>query len=1055
MPSFYIPNAGGYGKAQNKDDSDSDSQTFTRTGKANKSGFYVPSAASYAKVYEQEEDERKRREQEQKVTERKKQEEANKKPGLLESVWGAVSQISKPIGEGGINVFANIGQSMADTARTAVKQAENSVRVQANNGSTPLVGEKLRQNQNAEIDRALKAGEIDQRRADELRKKTDVAATRTTESVKKAEQKTGVKYDQDAGALAALDTATMFTGLGLGEIGKQVFSKTYQAAAKRLGRDLTGAETKTIADNIKAKLPEEPSQKTVTTQVAQPQPTKIEVTEPIVLEKPQRMSSVSTTKVVPEELKPTTEIPIAKESIPTIKEPKTTLDNRLAAHSEMNKKLAFNSGSEYRLSMELSKAKRGLTGRSTVQELRDATKYLASNHAGKEITAAGEDAVLTGKTSFGRHEVRLADGSTKYVDADKIKAPKPTIADARDHLKSEAETYLRNREGLYGIKYDEVAPVASKAKEVAPTSQVIDIEQPAPAPQPKQSATDSTARLKQEALKYKSAEEFLKSRGDKQLHGTTKDFVAFDFNKVGTRNPDDLGYAGKGIYLTNSKQVAESFAKGRDVATPNANKQGRIVEAYLDPSSKVLEVKDFDELEDILGVPKFRDRPNGVGFEYSKVQAPLITKKAKDLGYDAIRVGNGELDKYGTKTHETAVLNPDKIHTKQQLTDLYNEAHAEAKSSAKAATKSAAKDTSESKTYKNSSKELKTAVDARLYESNPELFNTAETGRVFSEGGGTDIPSLHVNDLKRYFGHTEDIPAKYKRTTGDEDIDLLAARAGYDDVDKFVEDIQQELAARSGARESKKKLAELWNDPDLIASVQKQLDDEKAMYGSEDGFVPSKKDEKELLKAKYGEGARPIKNKESAAPEELGKNYKGNRQMRGDTVSGNALRLEQNALEKKLTDNLGDLAEYKSINMKEQADKAIKLINNDRQKAIDIIDGKANPPGNLKAQSVHQALEEIAIQDGDVSLLQKLAKSHVNRELSESAQNLRIAAERDPQSAVENIRQLQDVRKEMAEKRSGSTVKKEATKIKAEIDKVTPKATKQDWASFVKELQCR
>lgn len=174
----------------------------------------------------------------------------------------------------------------------------------------------------------------------------------------------------------------------------------------------------------------------------------------------------------------------------------------------------------------------------------------------------------------------------------------------------------------------------------------------------------------------------------------------------------------------------------------------------------------------------------------------------------------------------------------------------------------------------------------------------------------------------------------------------------------------------------------------------------------------------------------------------------------GDTVSGNARRIEAKAVEKKLTDKFEDLPEYKAINMKEQADEAINLVNNDRKLAEEIIAGKANAPGNLRAQSVHQALEEIATKNGDVDLLQKLARSPINTELSKSAQNLRIAAERDPYSAVENIRQVRDARAKMSETRTKTTVKKETAKIKKQVEAATPKQKKEDWASFAESLVC-
>jgi hypothetical protein len=174
----------------------------------------------------------------------------------------------------------------------------------------------------------------------------------------------------------------------------------------------------------------------------------------------------------------------------------------------------------------------------------------------------------------------------------------------------------------------------------------------------------------------------------------------------------------------------------------------------------------------------------------------------------------------------------------------------------------------------------------------------------------------------------------------------------------------------------------------------------------------------------------------------------------GDTVSGNSTRIQQVALEKKLTNTMGDLPQYKSLNMKDQAKQALDLVTNDRQKAIDIVDGKANPPDGIHPQAVHQALEVMATKEGNGELLTKLAKSHINTELSEGAQKLRLAAERDPNSPVEQIRQLRESRVKMAEKRSGTTVAKETAKASTAVKASTRIASKQDLANFIKELTC-
>ena len=150
--------------------------------------------------------------------------------------------------------------------------------------------------------------------------------------------------------------------------------------------------------------------------------------------------------------------------------------------------------------------------------------------------------------------------------------------------------------------------------------------------------------------------------------------------------------------------------------------------------------------------------------------------------------------------------------------------------------------------YRSASKELKDAVNFRLYDESPELFQMEQTGNLLGEGGSSTIPRIHVDDLKHYFGRTEDIPSRYKRTTGKRDIDELASMAGYDDIDNFVESIQGELSSRSVARENKKLLSERRNDQDFLAETQKILDNERALYGSPEVFEPSTRDYQWYLK---------------------------------------------------------------------------------------------------------------------------------------------------------------------------------------------------------------
>lgn len=181
-------------------------------------------------------------------------------------------------------------------------------------------------------------------------------------------------------------------------------------------------------------------------------------------------------------------------------------------------------------------------------------------------------------------------------------------------------------------------------------------------------------RLISEAKKYESVEEFIKAQGDPLFHGTTKKFKTFDLSKAGTRNKADQGFAGKGIYLTNSKEVAKTFSKGKDIfKTTDGVETETIIEAYLDKNTKILKVSDFTELEDKLGLPRSKDRPSNVGLtEFISQQAPLKSKKAKEMGYGAVQVDGGGKDASGIDVFEIVVFDTKDIKTKAELVDIYN-----------------------------------------------------------------------------------------------------------------------------------------------------------------------------------------------------------------------------------------------------------------------------------------------------------------------------------------------------------------------------------------------
>ena len=99
-------------------------------------------------------------------------------------------------------------------------------------------------------------------------------------------------------------------------------------------------------------------------------------------------------------------------------------------------------------------------------------------------------------------------------------------------------------------------------------------------------------------------------------------------------------------------------------------------------------------------------------------------------------------------------------------------------------------------------KALRDEIDGLIYESEPALFEDyTDASNINGTEGEWNIPRLHVDDLKHYLGTlADDIPTRYKRRTGNRDIDTVAAEMGYDDIDGFIDEIQRVLDVRAEQR---------------------------------------------------------------------------------------------------------------------------------------------------------------------------------------------------------------------------------------------------------------
>lgn len=166
--------------------------------------------------------------------------------------------------------------------------------------------------------------------------------------------------------------------------------------------------------------------------------------------------------------------------------------------------------------------------------------------------------------------------------------------------------------------------------------------------------------------------------------------------------------------------------------------------------------------------------------------------------------------------------------------------------------------------------------------------------------------------------------------------------------------------------------------------------------------------------------------------------------------------VEAKAIENNLTTSFGDLPEYRSLSMEDQAAKAAELINSDYETARAVAMGEKPPPAGLLPESVLVAVEKKALQDGDIETLRQLAtNSGLSAEATTMGQRIRTLAERDPSSPVGAIKTVQDARAAALEKRGTplQKMKAETTKqIRSSVRKsASPVPT---WTDFIRSIEC-
>lgn len=161
--------------------------------------------------------------------------------------------------------------------------------------------------------------------------------------------------------------------------------------------------------------------------------------------------------------------------------------------------------------------------------------------------------------------------------------------------------------------------------------------------------------------------------------------------------------------------------------------------------------------------------------------------------------------------------------------------------------------------------------------------------------------------------------------------------------------------------------------------------------------------------------------------------------------------IETKAIESGLTNKFEGVAGYDKINIKDQAERASALLEN-MDKARAVVRGDESLPEGLKGTALITAMEEHLKNNPDPALAEELANSPHVSATSAAAQEMRLAAEREPDSAAARLAEL---KKNLVDKAGGekAIAAKKSGALKTTKGTLLPKED-LSWDKFLENIKC-
>lgn len=170
-------------------------------------------------------------------------------------------------------------------------------------------------------------------------------------------------------------------------------------------------------------------------------------------------------------------------------------------------------------------------------------------------------------------------------------------------------------------------------------------------------------------------------------------------------------------------------------------------------------------------------------------------------------------------------------------------------------------------------------------------------------------------------------------------------------------------------------------------------------------------------------------------------------------VSKTSLKIQEQAKTEGIDASFADVPPIERMRLAEEGVRARDLISRDPETALKSIETDTRAPGQPRAESVFIELKKKALEEGDVDMIQQLAKSKIGTEAAQSLKALDdgLRLEADPVSSLKEIRAIKE--QSVAKKLKTDNLEKVKSSEKAKVEKVR-KVEKQTWEEFINSIEC-